>query len=87
MTSTEKVFEFTRAVREFHYFQNIWQPKEAEPNCFHEPDNAFDAYAIKTVTNNGVTVWHLPRAISRVTKFLLDHGAKISLILSSTCHR
>ena len=54
MASTENVSEFTRALKGFHYFQKTWQPKEAEEmNCFNELDNAFDAYAVKTVANNG----------------------------------
>ena len=30
---------------------------------------------------------HLPREVSRVTKFLLDRGARISLVLSSRHYR
>ena len=37
------VFEFTVAVRGFHY-QKIWQPMEEKLNWFQEPKNAFDAY-------------------------------------------
>ena len=48
MTNTENVSEFNGALREFHYLQKTWQPKEAEEiNYFHELDNALDAYAIK----------------------------------------
>lgn len=53
-------------------------------NCFHELINALDAYAIEAVAINRVTVGHLSGEISRVTKFSLDCGAKISLVLSST---
>ena len=38
------VFEFTVAVRGFHYYQKIWQPMEEKLNWFQEPKNAFDAY-------------------------------------------
>ena len=44
-------------------------------------------FAIRTVNQVGVTVGHLLREISRATKFLLDHGAKISLRLFSTHYR
>ena len=74
MNSTKKAFKFTRAVREFHYFQNIWQTKEAKLKYFREAENEFDAYTIKAVVNNRVTVGHLPRV-------------KINLVLSSTHYR
>lgn len=88
MCSIEKVFTFTAAVRGFHYYQKIWVPEVAEKlKCFHEVNNAFDIFAIKTVSENGITVGHLPREVSRVTKFLLDRGARISLELTSRHYR
>ena len=51
--------------------------------CFEE-QNDFDVFAIKTCKRDGTVVGHLPREISRATKFLLDRGAQISAILTST---
>ena len=55
--------------------------------CFREDENPFDRFAIKTVTDNGNIVGHLPREISRITKFLLDRGAVVQLTLTSTHYR
>ena len=53
----------------------------------HEAGNPFDRFAIKTVKENGEIVGHLPREISRVTKFYLDRGATMYCELSSNHYR
>ena len=54
----------------------MWKPSMGETlNCDDEYGNAFDCFSIKT-EKDGLIVGHLPREISRVTKFLLDRGAK-----------
>ena len=56
---------FTAAVRGFHYYRRFWRPKENEKlDCLHEPGNAFDRFAIKTVNEKGEIVGHLPKEIS-----------------------
>ena len=85
MSTTEKILNFTAAVRGFHYYQKIWLPKEKEIlNCYHDRDNAFDAFAIKTGSKNGSAVGYLPRQISPITKFILDRGANVTATLTST---
>ena len=85
MSTTKKILNFTAAVRGFHYYQKIWLPKEEEIlNCYHERDNAFDVFAIKTGSKNGSAVGYLPRQVSRITKFILDRGAKVTATLTST---
>lgn len=79
---------FTAAVRGYHYYRRFWQPKENEKLiCLHEPGNAFDRFAIKTVSENGETVGHLPKEISRITKYFLDRGASMYCTLSSEHYR
>ena len=88
MLTTEKILNFTAAVRDFHYYQKIWSPKEGEVlSCYHERDNAFDVFALKTESKNSSTVGHLPREVSRITKFILDRGAKVTARLTSTNFR
>ena len=80
--------------RGFHYHQKLWVPEEAEKlKCFHEINNAFYIFAIKTVSTNGFTVGHLPREESHVTKFSLDRGARINfsgsrrlVVIVIACH-
>ena len=74
--NAEKNIEFTAAICGYHLYKRYWQPKQAQRlECLHEVDSPFDVFAIKTVNSNKVIAGHLPREISRVTKFLLDRGA------------
>ena len=83
------VKEFDSAIRGFHFYKRYWNPTpQEELFCHHEEENAFDVFAIKTRTNkDGVIRGHLPREISRVTKFLLDRGARMTAILTSVNYR
>ena len=57
---------------------------------YHEPNNAFDQFAIKMVImekNREKIVGHSPREISRPTKFLLVRGAVIHAEISSVKSR
>ena len=88
MTNTLKVTEFLAAVRGYHCYGSIcFGEKEEQLNCSHNFGNVFDVFAIKTCNPNGTVVGHLSREISRATKFLLDQGAQISAILTSTDYR
>ena len=83
--SYEKVFEFAAAICGFHYYRKFWIPTPSQKlNCFYEPDNPFDEFAIKTCAERkDVPVGHLPREISRATKFFIDRGAKVTATLIS----
>ena len=87
--SYKKSFEFTAAVRGFHYYRRFWVPKPSHKLfCFFEPDNPFDEFAIKVCEEGKSTpVGHLPREISRATKFFLDRGATVTAQLTSTHYR
>ena len=57
----------------FHYYRKYWsQNIEENLVCFHERNNAFVIFAIKTCKEDGENVGHLPRERSRTLKFLLD---------------
>ena len=71
-------------------YRNVWCPYISEKlECYHEFGNAFDIFAIKTCKVSGEIVGHLPREISRATKYLLDRGAKVSaeLVITSNYRR
>ena len=79
---------FTAAVRGFHYYRRFLRSKENEKlDCLHEPGNAFDRFAIKTVNEKGEIVGHLPKEISRIIKYLLDRGFTMYCKLSSRHYR
>ena len=80
------LFEYSSAVRGYHYYPNYWTPTESQKlDCVHERDNPFDFFAIKVMNQeSGATVGHLPMENSRATKFLLDRGARVIATLTST---
>ena len=76
--NNKQSFQFPAAIRGYHYYRKFWLPIEHQIlTCHHELDNPFDMFAIKACGNNGTTVGHLPREISRVTKYILDRGATV----------
>lgn len=89
MADTNKVLVFSSAVRGFHVYRDVWNPYENEElECRFEKNNIFDMFAIKTCRiENNETVGHLPREISRPTKYLLDRGATVVAKLTATHYR
>ena len=88
MTNKLKVTEFSAALRGYHYYGSICVPgKEKQLDCSHDFGNSFDVFAVKTCISSGTVVGHLPPKISRANKLLLDQGAQISAILTSTDYR
>ena len=87
MANTEKTSEFSSAVRGYHY-KNTWFPQKSEVlDCYHQFENTFDMFSIETCKSNGQILEHVPREMSRVTKFLLDSGAVVQATLSITHYR
>ena len=80
------MFDYSSAVRGYHYYRRYWQPQpEQRLVCSHEKNNPYDFFAIKvTVPESGTTVGHLPMENSRVTKYILDRGARVYAVLTST---
>ena len=88
MANTEKRSDFSSAVRGYHHNRNTWFPQESEVlDYYHEFEKTFDMFAIKTCKSNAQIVGHLPREVSRVTKFLLDRGAVVQATRSTTHYR
>ena len=87
--SKKKILEFTTAVHGFHYYRTFWVPKPSRNlNCFYEPDNPFDEFAIKVCEEgHEVPVVHFLRDISRATKFFIDRGANITITLTNDHYR
>ena len=82
----DTTFEFLAAVRGFHVYRDIWRPYEEEVlMCGFEIGNLFDMFAIKVLRSSGsdMIIGHLPREISRPTKFLIDRGAIVTATVRS----
>ena len=77
------------AIRGFHIYRRNWNPVLGETlHCIHDKGNPFDVFAIKTCSpQNGQTLGHLPREISRATKFLIDRGAEVNVQVSGNHYR
>ena len=79
-----KLFEFTAAVRSYHYYQHFWKP---QPNqkllCAYEENNPFDFLAMKICEDTNI-VGHLPMEISRASKYLMDLRASFMVKLTTT---
>ena len=88
-TNKNKTLVFSAAMRGFQVNWDVWNPLENEElECLFERHNLFHMFAIKTCCLEGrQIVDHLPRKISRPTKFLLDRGAKVTAQLTGTSYR
>ena len=85
MASNSRTLESAAAVRGFHVFRKNWKPALNEQLYYLlEPGNDYDVFSIKTCKPDRTTVSHLPREISRPTKFLLDRVAEIVAEIESS---
>ena len=56
--------------------------------CSHKKNNPHDPFAIKTCQlDSGKIVGHLTMELSRISKFILERGAKIEVMLRETHYR
>ena len=86
-------FAFPCGLRGFHVYKELWNPKLNEKlETIHEENNPHDRYAVavirKTVSRlRPVVVGHLPREISRFTRFIILRGATVKVKVSDTKYR
>ena len=86
MDSTLLSFEFFRGLRGFHVYCAKWKPRVADKiMTFYEKGNPHDENAMagkKTLAPS--TIGHVPKDISRFTRYIADHGATISAFVVSS---
>ena len=91
--STDLSVRFLCGLRGYHVYREEWTPTLNELLCtIHERNNIFDHYAIaarKRLPGRLVesTVGHLPKEISRVTRFIILYGAIVVVKVKDTQHR
>ena len=88
--ANNKSIIFSAAVRGFHVYKASWKPTEDELlECSHEKDNSCDSFSIKLFKPNSPAeiVGHLPIELSRITKFIINRGAKVALKISGRHYR
>ena len=69
------------AVRGYHVYQDIWTPTVSDQfDCRQEPENEEDRYAVAVYEDSESTdvLGHLPREISCVSYFFLEHDGSIT---------
>ena len=67
-----------------------WKPGKGEIlECLHEENNPYDVFSIKVCKSNNVrsAVGHLPMEISRITKFILQRGARVQRMVIGKHYR
>ena len=80
-------FSFRCGLRGYHVYRTTWRPRIDEILSFeHEAENSFDRHAIAAIKqrrDGGLpleqVVGHLPKEISRFIKFILIHGAQVTV--------
>ena len=88
MASNSLTLKFTAALRGVHVFRKKWKPALNEQlHYLQEPGNNYGVFNIKTCKPDKATAGHLPREISRPTKFLLDRVAEIVAEIESSHYR
>ena len=80
-----KLCKYPSAVRAYRYQLNYWQVVVGkELDCMHKRDNPFDLSVIKVIKKTtGETVGLLPMENSGVTKYLIDRGRRVIIVLIS----
>ena len=87
---TQKSIVLRAAVRGFHVYKMSWKPKEGEIlECLHEENNPCNVFSIKVCKSNNVqtVVGHLPIEISKITKFILQRGARVEATVTGKHYR
>ena len=81
---------FPCGLRGFHVYKELWNPRLNEKlDTIHEENNPHDRYAVVAIRETvsrltPVVVGHLPREISRFTRFIILHGATVKVKVSNT---
>ena len=87
---TQKSIVFSAAVRAFYIYKMSWKPEEGEMlEYLHEENSPYNVFFIKVCKSNNAqsVVRHLPMEISRITKFILQRGARVQATITGKYYR
>ena len=82
---TQKSIVFSAAERGFHRYKMSWKPEEGETlEALLEENNAYNVLSIEVCKSNNAQslVGHFPMEISRITKFILQRGARVQAVVT-----
>ena len=81
-------FAFPCGLRGFHVYKELRNPRLNEKlDTIQVENNPHDRYAVAVSRLTPVVVGHLPREISRFTRFIILHGATMKVKVSDTKYR
>ena len=86
-------YSFLCGLRGYLVYKEIWKPEVGEiMSCIYERNNPVDRYAIAATKLlpgrlSNVTIDHLPREISRFTRFFISRGADVFVTVRDSHHR
>ena len=86
-------YEFFCGLRGFHVYCARWKPKVADKILIvHEKGNPHEENAMagkKTLAGTLAPsiIGHIPKEISRYTRYIAEHGARVSAFVVSSTHR
>ena len=90
---TEITYRFLCGLRGYHVYNKDWKPRIDEIlSAVHEQNNLYDRYAIVAQKKlpgqlEPSTIGHLPKEISRFTRFIIHYGATVTVRVISDNHR
>ena len=87
---TQKSIVFSAAVRGFHVYKMSWKPEEGEIlECLHEETTPTMFFLLKYANQITHKVWWgiLPMEVSRITKFILQRGARVQGTVTGKYYR
>ena len=93
LPATEVSLTFKCGLRGYHVYKTVWIPTLHESlYTIHESDNAVDRNAIaarKRLPGSAAesTIGHLPKEISRATRYIMFYGAIVTAKFIDTHHR
>ena len=93
LMATDITLSFMRGLRGYHVYQIVWTPRlnEILPTE-HKRNNLYDRHAIAAKKNlpgrlTTSVVGYLPKELSRITRYIMQYGAVVTLKVVGTHHR
>ena len=87
------VVTFPCGLRSYHVYRTVWSPLLNERlNTIHESSNNYDRYAVaatKDVSGHSspTIVGHLPKEISRITRYIMQYAATVTVRICDINYR
>ena len=91
--TTDLSFSFLYGLRGYHVWKTVWTPRLNEIlSTEHEINNLYDRHAISVKKHlpgrlTSSVVGHLPKELSRITRYIMMYGAVVTVKVVDIRHR